>query len=214
MQHKHKVRLARVATLGAATAGILYNSWPLGFWLNPKVSLAGGFASELEALHQPYNWLFIGLDVATGVLVMVVAGLLWQSRMRRLGKLALLSFALFGVFTIVDALLPMQCAPSLAACAQIDTDPMLLLHGIANVGGAVTLFISAALVWQLRRARGGGMLMRVLMGLWVGLGLISLYFFFIPGPGYLSQDYFLLLTGLWVAAMPGMILRDDPRRRA
>ena len=50
-------------------AGLLYSSWPLGYWLNPNA--AKGLASDLEALHQPFNWLFIALDILTGLFVAI-----------------------------------------------------------------------------------------------------------------------------------------------
>lgn len=50
-------------------AGLLYSSWPLGYWLNPQAD--HGLASNLEALHQPYNWLFILIDISSGVLTFI-----------------------------------------------------------------------------------------------------------------------------------------------
>jgi hypothetical protein len=37
----------------AVAAGLVYSSWPLGFWFNPLVAHRD-FASELGAAHQPY----------------------------------------------------------------------------------------------------------------------------------------------------------------
>lgn len=155
MKRKQKVRIAWIATIFAVLAGAIYNSWPLGFWLNPKVSNGGGLASELEGLHQPYNWVFILLDIVTGSLVVIVVALLWQKHMRILGKVALASFALFGLFTIIDALLPMPCEPSVAACPVWTAQPMLILHGVASIGSALALFISVSamqtLLWMTKQ---------------------------------------------------------------
>lgn len=208
MKRKQKVKIAWSATILAVAAGAVYNSWPLGFWLNPKVSNGGGLASELEGLHQPYNWIFILLDIVTGALVMAVVALLWQKRMRLLGKVALINFALFGLFTILDALLPMPCEPSVTMCPAWTAQPMLILHGVASIGAAVALFVSAAIVWHLRRVHTNGLLMQLLMIVWAVAGFLSFYFFITPGPAYLSQDYYLILCGIWVAVMPALIRGD------
>ena len=50
-----------------------YASWPLGYWLNPVANR--GLASNLEAAHQPYNWVFIAFDIVSGLLICVVSGL-------------------------------------------------------------------------------------------------------------------------------------------
>src|SRR5438309_11824533 len=78
-------------------AALLYSSWPLSYILNPAVG-RHELASQLEAPHQPYAWLFILLDVFSGVLIAVVA--LLQLRMRRYSRLALgavIFYVLFGV---------------------------------------------------------------------------------------------------------------------
>ena len=213
MKRAQKVKTLWIATGLAILAGILYNSWPLGFLLNPQVSFGGGMASELEGLHQPYNWVFVLLDIVTGALVLTIVVMLWRERMREMGKIALISFALFGLFTIVDALLPMPCAPSIAHCASWTVDPLLFMHGLASVGGAVFLFVSAAIVWHLRQIRRGTLVMRLLLASWGLFGVLSIFFFFVPGPGYLSQDYYLILCGLWVALMPAMLELDNLQAR-
>jgi hypothetical protein len=74
-------------------------SWLL---VNPAVSRTG-LASELEGLHQPYNWLFILLDVLSGILVAAVSIFMWQKGRHTVRKVLIINFALFGIFTLVDA---------------------------------------------------------------------------------------------------------------
>lgn len=185
-------------------AAVTYNSWPLGFWLNPRVSYSGGLASELEGMRQPYNWVFVLLDVVTGVLVAAVVILLWRHHRSTLSRWALGFFALFGLLTIADALLPMPCAPSVAVCPSWTVQPMLILHGIASIGSALALFAGGVLAWRMHHKRHTGWVMRSMIVLWALSGILSLVFFFTPGPGYLSQDYYLLLCGIWIALMPTM----------
>jgi hypothetical protein len=65
--------------------------------------------------------------------------------------------------------------------------------------------VSALLVWYQRRRHRGTVVMTIMMVGWAMFGLSSLYFFFNPGLGYLSQDYYLSLCGVWIALLPFMI---------
>jgi hypothetical protein len=194
----------RVSMILAVVAAVAYCSWPLGYLLNPAVSRRG-LASELAALHQPYNWLFIALDVLAGALVLTVTGLLWQRSADRVRKTILVNFAIFGLLTAIDALMPMSCEPSLTSCPSLSHQPLLVLHGIASIGASIGLFISAVLVWWQKRKHTGAGIMSILMVGWTLFGVFSLYFFFRPGPGYLSQHYYITLCSVWTAVLPFML---------
>lgn len=198
----------RIAAALAILAGVAYCSWPLGYVLNPQVSRRG-LASELAALHQPFNWLFIGLDVLAGALVLAAARLLWSRADGRLSRVVLTSFAVFGVLTAIDALLPMSCEPSLTTCPSLSHQPLLILHGIASIAASIGLFISAVLVWWQRRKHSGATIMSAFMAGWILFGALSLYFLFRTGPGYLVQHYYITLCSVWTAALPLMLA---PRR--
>ena len=58
-------------------AGILYSSWPLGHWLNLNVS-KNSLASGLEAVGQPYNWVFISGDITSSLLIIIISLWLWR----------------------------------------------------------------------------------------------------------------------------------------
>jgi hypothetical protein len=200
-----KKRLFWIAVICALLSGVVYNSWPLGYVLNPVISHSGGLASELEALRQPYNWLFVTLDALCGVGVIVAAALLWHRAMDWMHKVVLVNFGLFGLLTIADALLPMTCEPSLTTCPSLGHQPVLILHGVASIGSGIFLFVSAFIMWRHIRHRVGKMIMTALMAGWGISGVLTLYFFFRPGPGYLAQDYYLVLCGVWVALLPHML---------
>ncbi|HEU4965853.1 MAG TPA: DUF998 domain-containing protein [Candidatus Saccharimonadales bacterium] len=202
-----KKRLFWAAVILAVLAGVVYNSWPLGYALNPLVTHSGGLASELEALHQPYNWLFVLLDTLCGVGVIAAAAMLWHRAIDLMHKVVLVNFALFGLLTIADALLPMTCEPSLTVCPSLGQQPLLILHGVASIGSAIFLFVSAFIMWWHMHHRVGRAIMTALMVGWGVSGLLTLYFFFRPGPGYLAQDYYLILCGIWVALLPHMLWR-------
>lgn len=107
-------RLAR-RSVGAMMVGLLaalaYSSWPVAYLVNPALA-ASALASELAASGQPYRWLFVALDCLTGAAALVVAQLAWPSRNspeRRLLIVALMGYAMFGVATAADALVPIRC---------------------------------------------------------------------------------------------------------
>lgn len=201
------MRRFRKLTALAVAAGILYNSWLLGYWLNPAVARSG-LASELEGLHQPYNWLFIACDVATGLLVTLVCWLLWtdigDSKRKDYSGTVLAGLLAFGIGTIVDTLLPMSCEPSLQRCPSFTHDYVLLAHGIFSILAAVGLFASLALLWwNDRRSR----LLSTLMAGYIIFGLTTLIQVVTPSNGNWSQHYYLVLCGVWLALVPYAISR-------
>lgn len=199
-------------------AGLLYSSWPLGYWLNPAVSHRG-LASELGALHQPYNWLFNTFDLSAGVLILLAVFLLRRALSHNNSswiKFALLGFAVFGLLTAIDAGVPINCAPSIQACGGIRTNHLLIVHGIASIGASVGLIFSAFGAWRLTQQSKNRKLDILLYGIlagWALFGIASLVFFFVPGPGYLAQHYFITLCSLWTILLPYILLRAAHTRK-
>jgi hypothetical protein len=118
----------------------------------------------------------------------------------------LANFALFGLLTAIDALVPMSCEPSLTSCPSLSHQPLLILHGIASIAASICLFLSAVLVWWQKRNRRGTVIMSLLMAGWTLFGVFSLYFFFRPGPGYLAQHYYITLCSVWIMVLPSMLV--------
>jgi hypothetical membrane protein len=197
------------ATVLGALAGIIYNSWPLGYWLNPYVA-RHDLASELEALHQPYNWLFISGDVLSSVLIMYLVILLWKkhqpTKSKRLTTLALVNLLLFAVGTIADTLVPLHCDPSVQHCAAGLHNPLLIAHGFFSIAASTCLFISVALVWWLRRRNPH---MNTLLGGYVLLAIFSVISLVTPGQDSWAQHYALLLDGVCLAAIPYVLLQPS-----
>lgn len=190
-------RLTALATL----AGIVYTSWPLGYILNPPVAHKG-LASELEGLHQPYNWLFIAGDIVSSCLVIVIAWLCWRYITRQAGRsyiVALAGYMLFAVFTILDAALPVRCDESISRCPSYHHDHLLLIHGILSIVASVCLFIGLATLW-LRQYRYW-----LLDGIMVGyllFGCFSLISAALPGRDNWAQHYYITFCGLDIAVLP------------
>lgn len=137
-------------TVLSVTAGILYNSWPLAHWLNPVVSKSS-LASGLEAVNQPYNWLFILCDILSSLLVIFICLLLYRRyRNKELYRSIYFSFIfaiLFGICTIVDALLPLRCVQGIRTCPSFTSDHQLLAHGVFSILASAFLFISLLILW-------------------------------------------------------------------
>lgn len=62
--------------------GLLYNNWLLGYWLNDRITRLG-LASDLQVYNQPYGWLFILGDVLSGLMIVIVAYLIYQKNSRQ-----------------------------------------------------------------------------------------------------------------------------------
>jgi steroid 5-alpha reductase family enzyme len=204
-------RLSALATL----SGVLYCSWPLGYVLNPAVA-RNGLASGFEGVHQPYNWLFIGGDVSSSIVIAIVCWLLWcrlgsakfattpkhehtATRQKRLLAAILLSVVVFAIGTTASALLPEHCEPSLQRCPNFMHDHWLLAHGIGSIAASIFLFVSLALLWWQRRS---DMLLSLLVLGYALFGLFSVAALFYTSQGNWSQQYYITLCSLWLALLP------------
>jgi hypothetical protein len=196
----------RIYILSAA-AGILYSSWPLGYVLNHKVATTS-LASGLEAVHQPYNWVFVGADIASSIAIIAVCILVWRAhkgiKLRRPALLGLLCTILFGVGTIIDALLPERCVPNLMVCPSFTQDHTLLIHGIFSILASVALFVALVAAWFQKRR--DAWLVALLAG-YIIFGAISLLEAVVPGNhGNWSQDYYMALCSVWLVCVPAYLL--------
>ena len=198
-----------VAASFTAIAAILYCSWPLGFWLNPTVS-KDGLASELGAHGQPYNWLFIGSDVTSGILLAAASLLLlkilktdyWE-------KVCLIALAVYAICGAIDAALPLQCLPSLQVCGPVLQNPVLILHGIVDITGSVALIVTLFAAWQsIRRIHRNWTLWIYIIGIGgIVFAALSGLFILFHGPGYWAQRYYLTLSCIWVATVPFVLVK-------
>lgn len=194
------------------TAAILYCSWPLGYLLNPAVTRRHGLASELGAAGQPYSWLFDWLDILACLLILSAIYLMirFVSLRNRWVQTALVGYASFAVLTILDAIVPLNCLPSSGACGNVLHDPLIVLHGAMSVAASLALFISAVSCWVLAYKSDQRKFHQLMYGILCGymvFGIFSFVYLFVNGPGYLSQDYFITLTSLWIALLPVAIIQ-------
>jgi hypothetical protein len=187
-------------TIIAITSGIIYNSWPLGYLLNRPI--AGSLASDLEGLHQPYNWVFIGGDIVSSVLIISVAVYVWHyhGQGQKWLKAALLNTILFGIGTIVDAALPLRCvSEGTTTCPNFTHDPLLFAHGICSIVASVCLFLAIFYLW---RRNSTSILLRLTLLGYAVFALVSLIDVLIDSRSALSQHYYITLCGICLAVIP------------
>jgi hypothetical protein len=154
------MRKASIAWPGyflAAGLAFLYNDWILGYVLNPHMSANRSLISELSATTQPYHWVFQILDITAGVVTLACARYIWHlTEHISTQKRWLLTgiFLFIGLDSIVDASLPIACAPSVeAACSLLGTHSIVTqAHLIeSNVAGA-TIAIAPITWWLLHKS--------------------------------------------------------------
>lgn len=193
-----------VATILVLTAAVLYCSWPLGFWLDPAAAKTG-LASELGAYRQPYDWVFIWADIASGALLVSACALLArQFKATGWRKASLILLAVYGLTGALDASLPLSCLPSEQVCGSVFHSPTLIFHGIVDITGSVALVGTLVAEWLYARRHHPRWLKWIYLigGGGVIFGVLSAVFLFMHGPGYWAQRYYITLSCLWVASLP------------
>jgi uncharacterized membrane protein YhaH (DUF805 family) len=208
----------RFASFVGVLAGIAYLSWPLAYALNRSV-VERGLASDLEVPGQPYNWLFIGLDIVSGLFMVALAVLAWQGAEHRPGRTGggLLGYGLFGLSSILDAAVPLSCGHGRAALLACGTDAGTYgVHDFVSVLGYLAFFGSlvGAMVrpWRDGSPRWWATSI-VLTGVaWAVAGLAFLAITLSQDSEVTSQHVLLLLTSLVIALVPFTIHWRGPQR--
>lgn len=113
----------------AVSIVFLCNNWLLTPLLNPHMSSSVSLISEISALSQPYHWVFQVSDITAGVLILSSVPWLLRGLRRRQYQWPLLLGGMIigvGLDSIIDALLPISCAPSVDAHCQLATTHSLI----------------------------------------------------------------------------------------
>lgn len=205
--------------ISAALAGLLYNSWPLGYILNHHVATVF-LASNLEATGQPYNWLFILGDILTGLIIMAVGCFYLRKKnliSLRWVKLSIGCYVIFGLLTIVTALIPFNCQESIAQCSvQLSTS--FGLHDIIACIASITQFISMVCpAVVILRAKVKGWLKSATLAILLAFcvsGIVFLITSLINGSlAVFLQHVFIILSGLGLLLLPiALNLKIEPKK--
>lgn len=195
-----------VLALCVASA-ILYNSWPLGYLLDPNTARVG-LASDLEFVGHPYYWLFILGDVLTGICAVAAAWFMLRtardeppdSRSRSV-IWAAAGLAVFGLFTAVCALLPLWHATKTFTVFKTGGGLLFGLDGLTNA--IAELGILMALIAVLSKAsprksaaKPAYVAAALVSILWSASGIWFVVQATGSGNAHLSQQLMLIITGL------------------
>jgi len=176
--------------------------------LDPLTSLV----SELEARDQPGGGFFRLTSLLFGLAVVVfAAGLRRGLPSGRAGVAGCWALAVYGLGSVVDALAPLDCAPSAdARCRRLEAaGPVSWFHQGHTYSGVVGLLAFFASLLLLGRHLDGrpGWRRASLMGragfLWFGLysaGVAAMTVLFTPGLG-VAQRLQILGCSCWLAVL-------------
>jgi len=184
-------RAARTALVLGVVAAVVYNSWPLGFWLD-RPGMRGTYISVLEIPGRPDAHLFVTCDVLAGLLA-ITAGVL----LRRSHQLVAVGLIVFGVGNILEASIPIDatCAASVASCGT-GAGAMFAPHDVASL---ISLAGLAIALWVLR---DHSVWMRAVIALWVVTGLFMVVSVVVVRWVTVSQASFIVGCGVALAAVP------------
>ena len=168
--------------------------------------------SELEVPGQPFSEFFRWSSLLSGVAAAVFAvGFSRRIPRGRLGLAGSVALAVFGVAGAIDALIPMDCAPSASAvCLRADLDDptnwLSKAHTWFDVGGTVALLVALWLIGRHLRNHPRLRVAAVASGagfVWLCLGsgvLTVMAIWYLPGVG-LVQRLVVLTTSAWLAVL-------------
>ncbi|TDU90460.1 uncharacterized protein DUF998 [Kribbella voronezhensis] len=216
---RFQYRLMRDVMIAAA---VLYCSLLLEAAAGFPLNLHYSFLSELGARDQPTSPYARAMDLGSGVLL-VLAAVLGRpaAKMHRDVGGLLVGAAVFGIGTTSDALLPMDCAPSLSqACREAESSGQvgfaLFLHEATSTLadlGSIAMGIFAVLV--LRRLGWGGLLAKAVAVLAAGVAVTQVWLGIEVGlevltgndlhpPGLLQRVSVLLVCFFMATLLPGL----------
>ncbi|MDH2413795.1 hypothetical protein [Nocardioides sp. CER19] len=200
-----RVRRQWLACVLGALAGLLFNSWPLGFAVD-RPALDGTYFSVLEMSGRPYAHVFVACDLAAGVLA-VLAGLLLLNR-----PFVASGLVMFGVGNVWGALVPINgsCATSVVSCGAAPAQ-LLEPHTLASTLSVIGLALAASSLWRRGRWMRAVILSCALASLLLPISVMTAHG--VTG----SQVLFMTACGAMLAAVPCAALTPtevDALRRA
>lgn len=153
------------AAVGLALAGVLQLSWLSEFMSGSTLPTRTSYVSELAVAGQPWSEALRAADAVAGLCILLVAFQLARFILAGdwLARIATISLALLGIGTLIAAMWPMGCAPSVseacaAAMARGDVELTQMLHAsgsaVAGVGAFVGFPTAALAVRQRQRPAG------------------------------------------------------------
>lgn len=204
------------ATLLFVAVLALYNNWAWASLLNTPLATVRSLISEMSAQDQPYHWFFRASDISAGVLTLAFLPTVWrfaQQNPVRLSWLLAITYAAIGADSIIDALLPIHCAPSVDLhCSLADGTSLITQAHLAEstIIGVVTF--AAALMWWLWHRRANPLIARIslafaAMQVAVGVGILICTWMGWDVTGVWQRMYELSISA-WLASIIMVSLRE------
>lgn len=179
---------------------VLYNTWPLGYILNPNIA-STYLASDLERIGQPFYWLFFAGDLLVGGALMFISATLlikyygWQSVSWTVVYIGLF---FFGLFTVISAASNNDCTPH-HFCLIINRTPFGL-DGMISVLAAICLLISLVAVnfvaIKAKHKKQLRMISLIVSYAWAASGALFLLAAYRDNGVHVMQEIQLVLSGL------------------
>jgi hypothetical protein len=199
----------------------LYNDWTLGPIINSRASMRYSLISELSARTQPYHWAFQTLDILAGIVTLLMLPWLWKFLQKfdvKYSFLLFITIASIGADSIVDALLPISCAPTIdAQCSLMNTHSLLTdAHLIESTAIGIATFIAPLLWWWSCKAKqqviARGSIWFVALQIFVGGGILAGRALGYNDTGIFQRAYELGI-GLWVVGILYIALMATAKQR-
>lgn len=188
-------------------AAIAYNSWILGFWLNPKI-VQTTLLSALGALDQPYHQIFIISDIISGLLCIILASGIYRKEEKRFKKRLLFSWLCFGGATALAAIFAPQSGNFDTGVSELFTNPIELLHDGMSVLALLFLLVAVLLSILIYKTR----IYWIMGGILALTCLISLGEGIFPGLfGPVAQQINSLTAGVWIVRITWSFLFESLR---
>ncbi|HUA13479.1 MAG TPA: hypothetical protein VL989_03190 [Candidatus Sulfotelmatobacter sp.] len=194
---------ALIGLILCVLAGLIYNSWPLGYWLD-RSTFYHGLASDLEKVNHPYFWLFIIGDVISS-LMLIATGIIYHFKFRKSLQPRALDFlnlglVMFGFFTATAALLPSECSITpILRCRSI-AGQGLGIDAITSTLAALGLLMAAISMRYLslhhKLPTWIHNLTQIIFALWLVCGLAFGYLALSSGKTHTIEQALLILSGL------------------
>lgn len=199
----------------------LYNNWILAPFLNPNISLRASLISEISARTQPHHLVFQSMDVTAGILTLALLPLIGHFVHRialPLRYLLLATVGFIGFDSIVDALLPISCAPSVDShCSLIASHSLITsAHMFESTAAGMVLFAAPLLWWWATRRQRAPLEARASLGfaalqIMVGCAIVGAHTTHIEVVGSLQRIYESGI-GIWIAVLTSNSMRHQTTR--
>ncbi|WCC80859.1 DUF998 domain-containing protein [Cutibacterium equinum] len=149
LNHAHEATPRRWRAVFLAVASLASLTWAFAGILNPQMSQLHAFISEYSARDQPWRYLFQTTDVIMGAFLCLagVATLVWAGHRPLTPQgWAGIGFVAGGLFSVVDALVTMDCSPDRStACKAAEDAGHVSLSHILHVGTSTIVVVGFAL---------------------------------------------------------------------